>query len=815
MSEEKEKREPEEIEIISDDEQLYDKDGQLVLPKDILPFSLPVLPLIDQPLFPMLTVPMIIDNKFTKKMIVAINKKKEKKIALFFKKPNNGNKKSVSDFKLDELYAIGVIGDIVHLNVPPDDNAPIQVVINIGHRIRAIQEVSTAPHLVTKVEFIQKNYIENDNNLKAYTVAVIKSIKELIKLNPLHKEDLSIFMSHSSLNEPGRLADIAAALTTASGAELQEILEELNIKERLSKVLILLKNEIDISKIQAKISKKVEDNMNKQQREFFLREQLKMIKNELGISKEGKEADVDLFNKRLKKLKLTKEAKEKYKDELQKFNIIEQHSPEFTVTRNYLDWLTSIPWGVHSKDNLDLRKAEAILNEDHYGLEDVKERILEFLAVGINKGEISGTILCLVGPPGVGKTSLGQSVARSLGRKFYRFSVGGAKDEAEIKGHRRTYIGAMPGKFIQALKTCKTANPVIMLDEIDKIGKSYNGDPASALLEVLDPEQNSDFLDHYIDVRFDLSNVFFICTANQLDTIPRPLRDRMEIIELAGYIQQEKVEIAKKYLIPKALDGAGLKSSKFKITNAALNNMISGYAREPGVRTLDKQIKKACRKVAKKFILNKKLKSLSLTKKNLKGFLGEPKFNDDALYKDAISGVVMGLAWTSLGGVTLYIEANKICTGSAAFKQTGQLGKVMVESSQIAYSYIQSIFDGNEKMTDFFHNNTIHLHVPAGATPKDGPSAGITMALAIYSLATGKAVRKNIAMTGELSLTGRVLPIGGVKEKTIAAKRASVSDIILPKSNEKDYMEIPDYIREGLNAHFVSHFDEVLKITGI
>jgi len=812
----KEDREPEEVEVISEDEHSYDKDGQLVLPKDILPRNLTVLPLLEQPLFPMLTVPMIIDNPETKKMLVNVCKKQDKKIAMFFKRPDI-SKTSVSDYVLSDLHEIGVIGEIVHLNESNEGrNAPIQVVINIGHRIKATKEIATSPYLTAMVEFIPKaDYVENDNNLKAYTVAVIKSIKELIKLNPLHKEDLNVFMSHSSLNEPGRLADIAAALTTASGVELQDVLEEIDIKERLSKVLVLLKNEIDISKIQAKISKQIEEKINKQQRDFFLKEQLKLIKNELGLSKEGKEADIDLFNKRLKKLKLSKEAKEKYKEELNKFQIIEQHSPEFHVSRNYLDWITSIPWGVHSKDNLDLTKAENILNEDHYGLDDVKERILEFLAVGINKGEISGTILCLVGPPGVGKTSLGQSVARSLNRKFYRFSLGGARDEAEIKGHRRTYIGAMPGKFIQALKTCKTSNPVIMLDEVDKISSSYHGDPASALLEVLDPEQNADFLDHYLDVRFNLSNVFFICTANQLDTIPRPLLDRMEIIELAGYIQEEKVQIAKKYLIPKALDGAGLKKTKFSITNAALNNMISGYAREPGVRTLDNQIKKTCRKAAKRFILEKKLKKLSVTKKNIKEFLGEPKFHDDSLYKEEIPGVVMGLAWTSLGGVTLYIEANNIHTDKSSFKQTGQLGKVMIESSLIAYSYIQSIVNNDKTLNEFFETNAIHLHVPAGATPKDGPSAGVTMALALYSLATGKAVKKNIAMTGELSLTGRVLPIGGVKEKTIAAKRANVSDIILPKENEKDYLEIPEYIRDGLNAHFVTHFKEIIKITGI
>jgi len=789
---EKENKEPEKIEVISSQEPVYDKDGQLILPKDILPQNITVLPLLEQPLFPMLTVPMIIDNQETKKMLINVYKKQDKRIAMFFRRPDI-SKASVSDYRLSDLHEIGVIGEIVHLTEASESrNAPIQVVINIGHRIRAVKETATSPYLTATVEFLPKaDYVDNDNSLKAYTVAVIKSIKELIKLNPLHKEDLNVFMSHSSLNEPGRLADIAAALTTASGNELQEILEEVDIKDRLAKVLMLLKNEIDISKIQAKISKQIEEKINKQQRDFFLREQLKLIKNELGISKEGKEADIDLFNKRLKKIKLSKEAKEKYKEELNKFQIIEQHSPEFNVTRNYLDWLTSIPWGVHSKDNMDLTKAEKILDEDHYGLMDVKERILEFLAVGINKGEISATILCLVGPPGVGKTSLGQSIARSLNRKFYRFSLGGARDEAEIKGHRRTYIGAMPGKFIQALKTCKTANPVIMLDEVDKISSSYHGDPASALLEVLDPEQNADFLDH------------------------RPLKDRMEIIELAGYIQEEKVQIAKKYLIPKALNGAGLKKAKFNITNAALNSMISGYAREPGVRTLDKQIKKTCRKAAKKFILEKDLKKLSVTKKNIKEFLGEPSFHDDSLYKEAIPGVVMGLAWTSLGGVTLYVEANNIRTDKSSFKQTGQLGKVMIESSLIAYSYIQSIVNNDKILNEFFEKNAIHLHVPAGATPKDGPSAGITMALALYSLATGKPVKKNIAMTGELSLTGRVLPIGGVKEKTIAAKRANVSDIILPKENEKDYLEIPEYIRDGLNAHFVTHFKEIIKITGL
>jgi ATP-dependent Lon protease len=619
-------------------------------------------------------------------------------------------------------------------------------------------------------------------------------------------------MSLSSLSEPGRLADFAAALTGAGGGELQEVLETVSIRARLRKVLMLLRKEIDVSKVQARISKQIEDKLTKHQREFFLREQLKAIQKELGLAKETREAEADRFEARLKNLSLTGEARERIAEELQKLRLLESASPEFNVTRNYLDWLTVLPWGVFTKDSFDIGRAERILNRDHYGLDDVKERILEFLSVGILKGSISGTILCFVGPPGVGKTSLGQSIARSIGRNFYRFSLGGIRDEAEIKGHRRTYIGALPGKFIQAMKVCKSANPVIMLDEVDKIGASFQGDPASALLEVLDPEQNRDFLDHYLDVRFDLSNVFFICTANQLDTIPRPLLDRMEVITLAGYILLEKLEIARRYLVPKQLAAHGVAGKgRLVITSPALRRIIDGYAREPGVRGLENHIKKIARKCAKK-IVKGEAKSVRVEAADVERLLGKKLYGDEALYKTPRLGVVTGLAWTSLGGDTLYVEAASVKTGKAGFKQTGQLGNVMVESSEIAYTYVRSLLNENQRARDFFRENFVHLHVPAGATPKDGPSAGITMACALYSLALNKPVRRDFAMTGELTLTGRVMPVGGIKEKTIAARRANICNLVFPAENRKDYDELPEHIRKGLKPRFVRVFPEVVDV---
>ena len=564
------------------------------------------------------------------------------------------------------------------------------------------------------------------------------------------------------------------------------------------------------------INKRIEDRLSTQQRQFFLKEQLKEIKKELGLSKDDKESEEEKFRKRIEALTLTEEASERIEEELEKLRLLEPSSPEFNVTRAYLDWLTVLPWGKTTEDNEDIEQAEEILQADHYGLEDVKDRILELISVGMMNGNLSGTIILLVGPPGVGKTSIGQSIARSLNREFYRFSVGGMRDEAEIKGHRRTYIGALPGKFVQALKVCKSSNPVLMLDEVDKIGSSFRGDPASALLEVLDPEQNKDFLDHYLDVRFDLSKVLFICTANQLDTIPGPLLDRMEVIRLSGYILEEKLQIARRHLIERQLSSHGLKPEEFQIDDNTLREVIDGYAREAGVRNLEKQLKKMMRKAARQIVTERGKENpkteVQINKEDLKEYLGKRSFTEEQAFTEPKVGVVMGLAYTALGGATLHIEARSIFNKNGGLKQTGQLGDVMKESAEIAYSYVRSLLQNDPDAKEFFEEKMIHLHVPAGATPKDGPSAGITMACALTSLIFDTPLKAGLAMTGELTLTGVVLPIGGVKEKTIAARRAKISELVFPADNQEDFEDLDDSVREGITAHFVKKLEDVLAI---
>ncbi len=785
--------------------------GKTIIPaRYAFPPTLPVIPLNNRPLFPKMMVPLGIEEPYLKEMITKIAENKNKFVGLVLARESAGGDDTVRPRKASELYTVGVIAEILQVNQPSVEG-PMQVMIGVMERFRIAGVVAEEPYITVRADYVIETAMADNDELKAYALSIITAIKELLQLNPLFKEELNLFLSRSNTKEPGRLADFAAAMTTASGKELQEVLEAFSLRTRIEITLLLLRKEVDISKLQARISKQIEEKVSKQQRDFFLREQLKAIKKELGLAKEGKEAELDEFKERLSKLTLTPEADERITDEMGKLGMIEPNSPEFIVSRNYVDWLTSLPWGVFSKDSFDIRKAAGILNADHYGLEDVKDRILEFLSVGIHKGNISGSIICFVGPPGVGKTSIGQSIARSIGRTFYRFSLGGMRDEAEIKGHRRTYIGAMPGKFLQAIKTCKTQNPVIMLDEIDKIGASYHGDPASALLEVLDPEQNKDFLDHYLDVRFDLSNVLFICTANQVDTIPLPLLDRMEVIKLAGYIQEEKIQIARRYLIPKQAKAHGLKDSQVAITDAALREMIDGWAREPGVRGLENQIKRVCRKGVKQ-IVEGKAKRVVVVAKDLHELLGRRLYSESDPYKKPRAGVVMGLAWTSMGGSTLYVEATRVEAKNAGFKQTGQLGSVMIESSEIAFTFVRSFLNQDAKVREIFEKSYIHLHVPAGATPKDGPSAGITMASALYSLVTGRTVRPHLAMTGELTLTGFVLPIGGLKEKTIAAKRAGVTDLIFPKENAKDFAELPAHIRKGLKPNFVGTFKEVVDV---
>lgn len=797
------------IELEQDAEE-QEMETSLVTAKDLLPETLLVIPLFDRPMFPKMMGPIVVEDQDIQQTILeAQGQGVPIYLGLLLVKPVETGMAHAPQ-SMEDFFDVGVAAKVVQVS-PLSAGQPLQLVAQAQERFVVRELIRKKPVFKARVEFLYENKRESSDELKAYSVAIIDCIKELVTLNPLFKEGLSLLLERINVSDPSALADFAASMTTSSGSELQAILGTTSVQERLERVLILLKKEIEISKIKADISKRIEERLSKQQREFFLKQQLQEIKKELGLAKDDTQSQVEKFEKRLKKLKPSPEAKERINEELEKLKLLEPSSAEFNVTRAYLDWLTVLPWGVYTEDNYDIAKAEKILNDDHYGLDEVKDRILELISVGIIKGDLGGSIILLIGPPGVGKTSVGQSIARSIGREFYRFSLGGMRDEAEIKGHRRTYIGALPGKFLQAIKTCKTANPLIMLDEIDKIGASFHGDPASALLEVLDPEQNKDFLDHYLDVRFDLSKVLFICTANQMDTIPGPLIDRMEMIRLPGYIQAEKVEIAKRHLIPKQLKIHGLTKSQVSIPKPVISSIVEGYAREAGVRNLENRIKKILRKVAKELVSDPKRK-VRIKKSDLPDLLGQKVFSDEKIFSKPRVGVVTGLAYTSMGGTTLHIEAAAAATGSAGFKQTGQLGQVMVESSEIAYSYVRSLCRDNEELLAFFMKNFIHLHVPAGATPKDGPSAGITMACALYSLAIGQPIVADTAMTGELTLSGMVMPIGGVKEKIIAATRSKLKQIILPEDNREDFRLLPEYIRAGITPFFVKNLQDVLDI---
>ena len=773
-----------------------------------------VLPLVRRPFFPGMAAPLVIESGAYFEALKLIAKTDHKCMGLFLTQDEDCD---IYKIKKSDIYPVGVLARI--LRIIPMEGGGAQVILNMEKRI-TIKSMKKSGGILRANIAIHKepSYKKTSKELKAYAISIISTIKELLKLNPLFKEELQIFLGHSDFTEPGKLADFAVALTTASRTELQEVLATFDLQGRIDKTLILLKKELDVSRLQNSITQKIEGSITKTQREFFLREQLKTIKKELGLEKDEKSQDLAKFEKRLEKRNVPEEAMKMIQEELDKLSVLETQSAEYGVCRNYMDWLTAIPWGITSDETLTLKSAEKVLHEDHYGLEDTKERILEFISVGKLTGGVKGSIICLVGPPGVGKTSIGKSVARALNRKFFRFSVGGMRDEAEIKGHRRTYIGAMPGKIVQALKYTEVMNPVIMIDEVDKMGSGIQGDPASALLEVLDPEQNKDFLDHYLDVRCDLSNVLFIVTANVLDTIPEPLKDRMEILRLSGYVQKEKVEIAKRFLVPRNRKEMGLKASEVSINTSALNQIIHGYAREAGVRGLENDIKKILRKIALKHVRlkeKKKVKEIKkelVSEKTLAKYLGKPKFTTDRFYKRTPVGVCMGLAWTSLGGATLYVEAIQAPAEKTMMKLTGQAGDVMKESSQIAWSYLHSTVLQFVPKTPFFAKSEVHLHIPEGATPKDGPSAGITMVTALLSLLKDEPILEDLGMTGEITLTGRVLPIGGLKEKLIAAKRSGVKVLIFPHENRRDFEELPDYLKKGLEVHFVEIYDEVYKI---
>lgn len=775
-----------------------------------------VIPLSRRPFFPGMAAPIFIEPGPFYEVLKMVAKTEHKSMGLFLTKHEDANIYKVG---FEDLYSVGILARI--LRIIPMEQGGAQVVLNMEKRV-SIRRPMKSKYLRAVIDYHEDSVKGLSKELKAYSISIITTIKELLKLNPLFKEELQIFLSHSDFTEPGKLADFAVALTTASRDELQDVLETFDLQGRIDKALMLLKKELDLSKLQNSINQKIEATISKTQREFFLREQLKTIKKELGLEKDDKTCDLEKFETRLKKRTVPEDVKIVISEEMEKLGVLEVQSAEYAVCRNYLDWLTTVPWGIYSEECNELKGAEKILAEDHYGLEDIKERILEFIGVGKLSGGVKGSIICLVGPPGVGKTSIGKSIARALNRQFYRFSVGGMRDEAEIKGHRRTYIGSMPGKMIQALKFTQTMNPVIMLDEVDKMVSSFHGDPASALLEVLDPEQNKDFLDHYLDVRCDLSRVLFIVTANVLDTIPEPLKDRMDILRLSGYIQEEKIEIATKYLIPRNRKSMGLKTSDVSFTRKALSQIINGYAREAGVRSLENYIKKILRKVAVKIVREEEKKTRKepneertkciITEKNLKDYLNKPIFTTDRFYKRTPVGVCMGLAWTSMGGATLYVEAIKVSAEKTEMKLTGQAGDVMKESSQIAWSYVHSNSEKFAPGIPFFEKTQVHLHIPEGATPKDGPSAGVTMTTSLISLLKNVPVREDLGMTGELTVTGKVLAIGGLKEKVIAARRSGVKVLVFPKDNQRDYDELPKYIKKGMEIHFVENYEEVYRV---
>ena len=769
---------------------------------DLLPSVIPVLPLRNRPFFPGQAMPLVIDKEAWGQTVQQVIESEHHVVGLVLIHGDDAEHATTGDFHR--------WGTACRVHQVHEQKGKLQVMLTGLQRFRIEEWLRVERPYVARVRYFREKVPEDPEVVKPYALAIISTVKELLPLNPLYGEELKLFLEHFGPDDPSHMADFGASLTSASKEELEEILETVEIVPRLEKALVLLTKELELAKTQKEIREQVEKEMQERQREVFLREQLKVIQRELGITKDDRTAEVEEFRARIEKLELPEAARQRIDEELKKLSVLEPGSPEFGVTRNYLDWLTSLPWGVYTEDELDLDRAREILDRDHDGLDDVKERILEFIAVGRMRGEVGGSILLFVGPPGVGKTSLGRSIAEAVGRRFYRFSLGGMRDEAEIKGHRRTYVGAMPGKFIQAIKEAGSANPVIMLDEIDKIGASFRGDPASALLEVLDPEQNSEFLDHYLDVRFDLSKVLFICTANQLDTIPGPLLDRMETIRLSGYLAEEKLLIARNHLIPKQLREAGLRErGDVRIEPAALRRIVEQYSREAGVRRLEKSIATVIRKAVVRLVRGEK-PPIVVRARDVEDYLGSPPYQKEKRLSGV--GVVTGLAWTPLGGATLSVEATRIHQLARGLKLTGQLGDVMRESAEIAYGYVMGNAEKLGARAGYFDKAMIHLHVPAGATPKDGPSAGITMASALLSLARGRRIVRNIAMTGEITLTGHVLPVGGIREKLVAAKRAGVKEVILPAANRGDYAELPETVREGLEVHFVSRYPEVIPL---
>ncbi len=761
-----------------------------------LPGTLAVLPLRDIVVFPHMIVPLFVGREKSVRALESVMAD-NKQILLVAQK-----NASQDDPGSDDIYRVGTVSTILQLLKLPDNT--VKVLVEGGSRARITSFAETDSHFEAHVEPLPAPTAE-ERELEALGRTVVGQFEQYIKLNK--KIAPEVLVSLNQIEEPGKLADTIASHLNLKISEKQELLEITGVGERLERVFAHMESEIGVLQVEKRIRNRVKRQMEKTQREYYLNEQLKAIQKELGEGEDGKDETAEL-EERIKKTRFTKEAREKALGELKKLRTMSPMSAESTVVRNYLDWMLSIPWKKRSKVSNDVSEAEAILNADHYGLEKVKERILEYLAVQSRSTKIRGPILCLVGPPGVGKTSLGKSIAKATGRTFVRMSLGGVRDEAEVRGHRRTYIGSMPGKVIQGMKKAKTSNPLFLLDEIDKLGADWRGDPSSALLEVLDPEQNATFADHYLEVDYDLSDVMFVTTANSL-RMPQPLLDRMEIIRIAGYTEDEKVEIAKRHLVAKQAEANGLKPEEWSLNEDALRDLVRYYTREAGVRSLEREIANLARKAVKE-IVTSKTKRVAITRKSLEKYAGVKRFRYGETESEDMVGVVTGLAWTEVGGEILSIESVML-PGKGNVKNTGKLGDVMQESVSAALSYVRSRAASFGIKPTLFEKRDVHIHVPEGATPKDGPSAGVAMAVSVVSIMTGIAVRRDVAMTGEITLRGRVLPIGGLKEKLLAALRAGITTVFYPKENEKDLADIPDSVKKALTLIAVSHADEVIS----
>ncbi len=766
--------------------------------------SYPVMPLRNTVLFPQQVIPIYIGRDKSLKLINELPSS-SKHIVVVAQEDG-----SIENPEPDEMYSFGTLAVVLKVFDMPD-NSKSAIVQGID-RVKILDYKEKDPYYRAVVQRMSDKKYSDDVEIDALANNLRQVFNELIKVAPNLSEEHTGMLSN--IQKPARLADRAVSLLTVPNPEKQDVLEELDIKSRVEKSINIVTKEIQRIKLGEEIQTEVHDEISKSQREYYLREQMKAIKRELG--EDESQVELKEIEDAIKKAKMPKEAEKVALKELDRLSKIPSQSPEYTVSRTYLDWLTELPWSIKSEDSIDVKDANKILEEDHYGLEKVKERILEYLAVRALKmqkdpdGAIRGPILCFAGPPGVGKTSLGKSIARSMGREFVRMSLGGVRDEAEIRGHRRTYIGALPGRIIQSLKKAGTNNPVFMLDEIDKLGMDFRGDPSSALLEVLDPEQNNTFADHYLEVDFDLRNVMFIATANYQDPIPPALKDRMEIIDFSGYILDEKVQIAKKHLIPKQMEENALTTKDVSLNDVGIKELINSYTREAGVRNLEREIANVFRKVARDKV-EKNSKKVRVSKKKVTEYLGAPRFYSDLAERTTKPGVVTGLAWTAAGGDILFIEASKM-KGKGILTLTGQLGDVMKESATAAMTYVRSHTDILDFENDFNEKTDIHVHVPAGAIPKDGPSAGVGMFTSIVSLLSGKPVKSKVAMTGEITLRGNVLPIGGVKEKVTAAHRSGIKTIILPDHNRKDLEDIPEHIKKDLEFHFAKEMMDVIDV---